>query len=62
MKKTTKRKTLILLSIGILIIATSQVCSYYFALPDLARGSFMGIGVGLLLTALIFGNMKPARR
>ena len=58
MKKTTKRKALILFPIGIFIIATSQIFSYYFELPDLAKGSFVGIGIGLLLTTLIFGNIK----
>ncbi|WP_178984543.1 hypothetical protein [Winogradskyella helgolandensis] len=60
MKKITKRKALILLSIGMFVIATSQVFSYYFELPDLAKGSFVGIGIGLLLTSLIFGNFKTA--
>ncbi|MDV7186086.1 hypothetical protein R3X25_02230 [Lutibacter sp. TH_r2] len=61
MKKLTKRKALILVSMGIFIIATSQVFSYYFELPDLAKGSFIGIGIGLLCTSLIFGNIKTAR-
>jgi hypothetical protein len=59
MKKITKRKALILLSIGIFIIATSQVFSHYIELPDLANGSL--IGIGLLLTSLIFGNFKTVR-
>jgi hypothetical protein len=63
MKKITKRKALILLSIGIFIIATSQVFSHYIELPDLANGSLIGIGIGigLLLTSLIFGNFKTVR-
>ena len=60
MKKLTKRKALILVSMGICIIATSQVFSYYFELPDLAKGSFMGIGIGLLIMSLIFGNFNTA--
>ena len=58
MKRITKQKALILVVIGMFIIATSQVFSYYFELPDLAKGSFVGIGIGLLLTSLIFGNIK----
>ena len=60
MKKITKRKALILLPIGMFIIASSQVFSYYFELPDLAQGSFVGIGIGLLITSLFFGNNKIA--
>ena len=61
MKKITKRKARILLPIGMFIMATSQVFSCYFELPDLVKGSFVGIGIGLLLTSLIFGNIKTAR-
>ncbi|RTE55457.1 hypothetical protein EHW67_02505 [Arenibacter aquaticus] len=61
MKRITKRKALILLSIGILAIATSQIASQYFELPDFTKGSFIGIGIGLLLTSLIFGNFKTVR-
>ncbi|MBU2940568.1 hypothetical protein KO494_13555 [Lacinutrix sp. C3R15] len=61
MKRINKRKALTLLSIGMFTIATSQVFSYYFELPDLAKGSFVGIGIGLLLTSLIFGSFKTAR-
>ncbi|TPN82888.1 hypothetical protein [Aquimarina algicola] len=58
MKKITKRKSLLLLSIGMVIIATSQVFSQYFEIPDMAKGSFIGVGIGLLLTSLIFGKFK----
>ncbi|MDN3665580.1 hypothetical protein ACFFU1_16505 [Algibacter miyuki] len=58
MKKITKKKTLILLSIGMFVIATSQIFSQFMELSDFAKGSFMGIGLGLLLTALIIGNFR----
>ena len=51
MKKITKRRGLILLSI------VSNFCE----LPDFAMGSFIGIGIGLLLTSLIFVNLKSVR-
>ena len=60
MKKTIKTKALTLLSTGILIIATSQIFSYYFELRDLAKGSFVGMGIGLLIMSLIFGNFNTA--
>ncbi|NJB37403.1 hypothetical protein [Croceivirga sp. JEA036] len=61
MKKIKKRRALILLSIGLLVIATSQILSHSFELPDFVKGSFIGIGIGLLLTSLIFGNFKAVR-
>jgi len=61
MKKITKRRTLILISIGMLIIASSQIFFQFLELNDLTKGSFMGIGIGLLLTSMIFGNFKTAQ-
>lgn len=61
MKKITKRKALILISIGMLIIASSQIFFQFLELNDLTKGSFMGIGIGLLLTSMIFGNFKTAQ-
>jgi len=61
-KKITKRKALLLLSIGMFVIATSQIFSQYFELPDFAKGSFIGVGIGLLLTSLILGNFKTVGR
>ncbi|MCL5129568.1 MULTISPECIES: hypothetical protein [unclassified Algibacter] len=61
MKKITKKKTLTLLSIGMFVIATSQIFSQFMELTDFVKGSFMGIGIGLLLTSLIFGNFKTVQ-
>ncbi|GAA4242705.1 MULTISPECIES: hypothetical protein [Winogradskyella] len=61
MKTITKKKTLILLSIGIFMIAVSQTLSHYIHLTDLGKGSTIGIGIGLLLTALFFGNLKTRK-
>ncbi|WP_055445327.1 hypothetical protein [Lacinutrix himadriensis] len=60
MKKITKRKTLILISIGMFVIATSQILSQFMGLTDLTKGAFMGIGIGLLLTPMIFEKFKTA--
>ena len=61
MKKITKKQTLILLSIGMFVIAISQIFSQFIELSDFAKGSFMGVGLGLLLTSLIFGNFKAVQ-
>lgn len=61
MKKITKRKSIILMSFGLFVIATSQIFSHLLELPDFAKGSFIGIGIGLLLTATIFGNFKTVQ-
>ena len=58
MKNTTKRKTLTLMSIGMLVISTSQIFSQFMELTDLMKGSSMGLGIGLLLTSMVFGNFK----
>lgn len=61
MKKITKTKALFLTFIGILAISTSQIISQFIELNDLIKGLCMGIGIGLLLTSLIFGNFKTAQ-
>ena len=60
MQKLAKRKALMLLSVGMVVIAFTQIYSHYLALPDLAKGSFTGVGTGLLLLALIVGNSNSA--
>ncbi|WP_452230046.1 hypothetical protein [Lacinutrix sp. MEBiC02404] len=61
MKKTTKRKALLLIPLGMFVIAASQVFSHYFALPDFAKGSFVGIGIGVLLVATIYRNFRTVK-
>jgi hypothetical protein len=61
MKKASKRKALMLIPIGMLVIATSQILSKFIELPDLAKGSLIGLGIGLVLTSFIFGDFKLAK-
>lgn len=61
MKTTTKRNSLILMSSGMFIIATSQVFSHFVELPDLAKGLFFGIGIGFLILAVTLRNYKTAQ-
>lgn len=58
MKKITKRNSIILMSSGMFIIAASQVFLHFLELADFAKGSFLGIGFGLLILALAFRNYK----
>ncbi len=58
MKKINKRKTLTILSIGLLLIAFSQIVSHFITLNDVIKGFLMGIGIGLLITSLIIRNYK----
>ncbi len=61
MKKIINRKSLILMSIGMFVIAVSQIFSHFVELPDLTKGLFFGIGIGMLLLATIFSNSKTAQ-
>jgi len=60
MNKLTKGKALILLSIGMFVIAASQIVAQYFEVSDLVKGSIVGMGIGLLLTSVFFGSFKSA--
>ena len=58
MKRTMKNKALVLLSIGIFIISVTQLISQFIGLNDIVKGISIGFGIGLLLIAIIFGNLK----
>ena len=51
MKKITNRKSVILMSSGVLIIVVSQIFSHFVKLPDLTKCLFIGIGIGMSLLA-----------
>ncbi|WP_459213031.1 hypothetical protein [Aquimarina rhabdastrellae] len=58
---TTKRKTqLKLVVFGILGIALTQILSKYISLPDFFKGIFTGVGIGLVLLALMVRKFKKA--
>ncbi|WP_108808646.1 hypothetical protein [Aquimarina spinulae] len=54
-----RKKSLMLLSMGLLVIAFTQIFSHYIELSDLAKGSF--IGIGILLITLFIGKFKSVR-
>jgi hypothetical protein len=58
MKRISRRNALILLSIGLFVIAITQIISRYVGLSDLLKGSLVGIGFGLLILSVIFGKFK----
>ena len=47
--------------IGMGVMAIAQLLFRYVALPDLVKGSLMGMGIGLLILSGIFGKIKPVR-
>lgn len=49
-----------MLVFGLLVVATSQGFSQLGDLPEMIKGTSTGVGIGLLLTALIFGNFNAA--
>jgi hypothetical protein len=60
MKRLSKRKALMLISIGMFVMVFTQIFSHYTELPDLTKGLFTGVGMGLLLLALITVNSNSA--
>jgi len=61
MKTISKRKSALLLSTGMLLMAASQLRSQYLEVPDFAKGICIGMGIGLLLISLFFSNFKTKR-
>jgi hypothetical protein len=60
MKNMSKKTTQLLLIIGLFIIALSQIIFHYVKMPDLAKGSIVGIGLGLSLLSMILRKTKVA--
>jgi len=52
MEKITSKKSLMLLSVGIFIIAASLIIPHFVMISDLSRGLIVGMGLGMLLLAL----------
>ncbi|GGD96571.1 hypothetical protein [Maribacter cobaltidurans] len=62
MRKITKSKAMILMAVSMFIIAMSQIASRFITLNDFTKGSFIGVGIGLLLITLVFGDFKSVRK
>jgi hypothetical protein len=61
MRKTARNKTLILISTGLFIISITEIFSRFITITDFAKGSTIGIGVGLLLTAISLSHFRTAK-
>ncbi|MEE4001475.1 hypothetical protein V1T75_14110 [Tenacibaculum sp. FZY0031] len=61
MKNLYHKKSLILLSIGILTIASSQILTRYVKVSDLTHGLSIGIGIGLLIMAIANSNLQAKK-
>lgn len=58
MKK--NRKALYLLVVGLLVITVAQISNHYWMLSDAVNGVVIGVGIGLLCVAILFGYKRPA--
>jgi hypothetical protein len=49
----TNKPLMLLLATGLLIAAATSILSRYVKIPDMMLGSFMGLGIGLEIVAII---------
>ncbi|MCG2459385.1 hypothetical protein K8352_01335 [Flavobacteriaceae bacterium F89] len=57
-----QKKTRILIIDGILIISLSQIVPQFLEISDMAKGLMMGVGIGILVVAIVFNSYRPANR
>jgi F0F1-type ATP synthase assembly protein I len=58
--KQKKMKRSIFLFVGLMISSVSQIASHFIKMPDFISGSFMGIGIGVMLLSFISHKPKAA--
>lgn len=58
MKTELPKKASLLIVSGLFIIAASQIYSHFLVLNDMAKGLLAGIGIGLLILALLILKLK----
>lgn len=61
MKNILRKNAIILLSLGMFVVAISQITSRFYEISDVTKGLFFGIGIGLLILAVTFGNFKTVQ-
>jgi len=55
-----KRKKIIVIVAGILIMAISQILAQYFNFSDIVKGLINGLGIGVLFTAFLIKEKQSA--
>ncbi|MEO1021971.1 MAG: hypothetical protein AAFW89_05455 [Bacteroidota bacterium] len=58
MNRTTHKKALFLIPIGLSMMVIVQVIGHATAIPDAGKGVLTGMGIGVLLTALLLSTQK----
>ena len=58
MKKISKSNAFFLMAMGMFTMANSSILSRYFTMQDFVKGAIMGVGIGIVLLALIIGDFK----
>ncbi len=64
MKELTKKRTYIFITLGVIIIAISRIVFRYVIENDsfdFAFGMIQGLGIGLIVIALINGKLKDTK-
>ena len=58
-KEMKKRKNLLLILIGPIIISVSRIVGHYLTIPDLVSGFLIGAGIGLTIFSLLRQKLRP---
>ena len=49
----------LLLSLGLILNSVVLIISHFMEIPDFAKGAAMGVGIGLMILALLFRKSQP---
>ena len=60
--KKIKRKNLLLLTIGALVMSMTLILKQYFAINDFLDGIFKGVGIGLMLYSIILVSREQRNK
>lgn len=50
----------LLLVIGLLMNSVTQIIMHYYNLPDVVSGLLLGVGIGVILSALLWKKRKDS--
>jgi len=54
-----KTPNMLWISIGLFIISGTVAVKHFFEMPDILAGILMGIGIGVMLLALLQKKLRP---